>query len=278
MREKARKVTDFKESPPSPPVSWSWSPDAKEIVMLCFTGGQAEPRADGTIDERHYLDVFSLDLATGQTKRLTDSKDLGKSSPIYSPDGKKISFIGVEHDPETWEIKSYGIYAINPDGSGLTRLLGTSFAIRSFQWSPGGKQIVYSAYDEKKGLNSAEIYVNDLEGPPYTTVARLTNSPDADDVDPVWSPDGKKIAFCSGVVRQGYHISVMNADGSGAVDLYDLPDYPMGFASWSPDGKSILFTDRQVVYSIGADGKDLKVILDGKNTYRDIMYPVWLVK
>jgi hypothetical protein len=49
---------------------------------------------------------------------------------------------------------------------------------------------------------------------------------------PVWSPDGRKIAF----VRRDhtYDLYVMNADGSGLLRL--TRDAKVGGAVWSPDG------------------------------------------
>ena len=54
---------------------------------------------------------------------------------------------------------------------------------------------------------------------------RLTTN-DADDVSPVWSPDGSRIAFVSRLYGPG-EIFVMNADGTGQRRLTanDAEDY-----------------------------------------------------
>jgi Tol biopolymer transport system component len=60
------------------------------------------------------------------------------------------------------------------------------------------------------------------------------------DIDPAWSPDGKRIAFASN--RDGaYEIYVMNADGGNRRRLTRTPrrkssDSP----DWSPDGRRIV--------------------------------------
>jgi Tol biopolymer transport system component len=66
---------------------------------------------------------------------------------------------------------------------------------------------------------------------------------------PSWSPDGKRIAYCAGdILRHDWHVWVMNADGSGKVQLTErrphggTPQYNM-WPSWSPDGKQIVFVD-----------------------------------
>ena len=52
---------------------------------------------------------------------------------------------------------------------------------------------------------------------------RLTKN-GVQDGNPVWSPDGKQIAFYRATEDGGYHIWVMNIDGTGVRDL--MPDRP----------------------------------------------------
>src|SRR6266516_5281968 len=73
----------------------------------------------------------------------------------------------------------------------------------------GGGQIAFTSNRD----GNSEIYLINADG---SGVARVTNNPATDD-EPVWSPDGTKIAFLS--YRDGtplrWEIYVMNADGSG---------------------------------------------------------------
>ena len=70
----------------------------------------------------------------------------------------------------------------------------------------------------------------------------LTNN-SADDEDPAWSPDGRRIAFAS-VKNWDYHIFVINADGSGGTSFTDrLADHTS--PAWSPDGRKIAFTSNR---------------------------------
>jgi TolB protein len=67
---------------------------------------------------------------------------------------------------------------------------------------------------------------------------QLTGDP-ADDRNPVWSPDGRTIAFSSDRTGSG-DIYVMDADGSNVRQVTDHPTYE-GAPRFSPDGSLLVF-------------------------------------
>ena len=72
------------------------------------------------------------------------------------------------------------------------------------------------------------------------TLTRLTFG--GDDNYPVWSPDGKRIAFNS--TRAGAaNLYLTAADGSGTVERLTTSDFSQYPGSWSPDGKFLAFTE-----------------------------------
>jgi Tol biopolymer transport system component len=71
-------------------------------------------------------------------------------------------------------------------------------------------------------------------------------------VQPAWSPDGRKIAFSSG--RDGTaHLFVMDTDGTGTRRLTDT-DQGDEMPSWSADGKRIVFSREGAIFEIPAAG------------------------
>ena len=170
------------------------------------------------------------------------------------------------------------IYVMNPDGSQQTNLTNSAGADYNPAWSPDGTKIAFVSTRD----GDSEIYVMDADGSDQTN---LTQHAD-EDYFPVWSPNGSKIAFMTDRESTGppildatpkiiipffdVEIFVMNADGSGQMNLTDDPGWD-GYPSWSPDGSKIAFqTDRDdtgvvvlavlpedlgyEIYSMNADG------------------------
>jgi Tol biopolymer transport system component len=106
------------------------------------------------------------------------------------------------------------------------------------------------------------------------TDRRLTTSPGPDE-DPVYSPDGQRIAFSS--ARNGdFKIFTMNADGS---DVRQLTDGYGTRPAWSPDGSTIAFVSRPAdgssdlaIHLMNADGSNRRLLPVASNVGQE---PTW---
>lgn len=106
-------------------------------------------------------------------------------------------------------------------------------------WAPDGRRIVFhSRRPPEKGETTPtrKIWIMDADG----KNARKLSHGFGDEYHPVFSPDGRKIAFVS-ETNGNRDIWVMDADGANPIPLTDDPgieEHPC----WSPDGKQIAYT------------------------------------
>jgi putative hemolysin len=116
----------------------------------------------------------------------------------------------------------------------------------------GSEQLVF---DSTRGGVYRDLYVMNSAG---YDVSRLTRG-EANSFAGPWSPDGQRIVYTAfGLTTSD--IMVINADGTGQVNLTDTPDIDEGFPAWSPDGQRLAYTTRRdgnnEIYVMNADGSN----------------------
>ena len=111
--------------------------------------------------------IVLIDVASGTVTQLTTDAD---AEPIWSPDGSRLAF-------ERSTASGRGIWVMNLDGSGLTRLTNPPRPERDYSvaWSPDGSSLLFSRGDSATtGLGDLyllplsagelELLVNDAVG------------------------------------------------------------------------------------------------------------------
>jgi WD40 repeat protein len=126
-----------------------------------------------------------------------------------------------------------------PDGiATLSWTLGNQSGTQEVWAAAGNARIVFTALACEGStcpdilfVRAGNIYRFDSDG-----VRQLTSS--GNNFQPVWSPDGQRIAFARAWGSMAVDTYVMNADGSNEHRV--TSNSPMQHPAWSPDGKSLV--------------------------------------
>jgi eukaryotic-like serine/threonine-protein kinase len=260
----------------------TWTPDSKGIALPWAESAKA---GGG---------LYLISVETGEKRKLTDNgRD---TAPAFSPGGDFLAFaravvgwgadlhllrLGEGYKPhgEPEKVPSENRYSLGvawtPDGrdivacdgfwnGGLWRMAASMSGrpVRlAFASDAGcvpaisrqGNRLAYAV--EKFDTN---IYGVDLSGPglnpgiPFKLISSTRM-----EFCPAYSPDGKRIVFCSD--RSGaWEFWVCDRDGSNAIPLTSLGGEDNDRATWSPDGRSIAFGllvgGQRHIYVINANG------------------------
>ncbi len=87
-------------------------------------------------------EIWTVDLGTGQSTQVLSDKEMGFSTPKFSPDGKYILCVGSSVETQQ-RIGNLDIFVIKPDGTGRTQLTFHPGHDCSPVWSPDGKSIYF---------------------------------------------------------------------------------------------------------------------------------------
>ncbi len=186
----------------------AWSPDGSEILSNCSWS------VSGPVNDAGGIYVFSV--STGNYTQLTHNAD--DRNAVWSPDGSKIAFFRMDpNDPHG----GGGIFIMNNDGSGVTKLTGGD---SNPTWSPDGSRIAFTSNKSGKGL---QLYVIHPDGTGETNIMSSLNNAGVN-LTPSWSPDGKKLVF-----EYLGEIYFVNSDGSGLKKI--TTGAKAGSAVWSSE-------------------------------------------
>lgn len=275
-------------------------PVSRSIAYVC------QSVSDDRENYRSHIRLLTIDGA--EDRSFTNGGPLAPegqdTAPAWSPDGNRLAFLRKSDQGRQ-------IWIIPREGGEARQITRLPRGVNSFAWSPDGTHLLFTAKvaadpeldeltpeEENKRWASrvrvvtrskpkadgaglwdhrrSHLFVLDLE----TEQTRQITDGDYDVHEPVWSPDGRQIAFLAKIAKdpsEDIDLQLMNdlflidRDGGEPRRLTDT-SWAISQASFSPDGKLIAFfghdrayegATQTALYTISAEGGAAACLTEG---------------
>lgn len=246
-----------------------WSPDGKWISFTSARDGKNN--------------LYLMSIAGGEAEKITDVKT-GVGNYQWNKQGNAIAYIMNDSSSNMeeknkkskndWffyeeEAKQNRLYVIWPEkkdtaGKRIQKLLTQPDRNTiTFDWSPDGKQIVY-AFGKTPKVNDNVYSDINLVNVETALIKPLVNT-GAGETSPVFSPDGKWIAYLISedpVIWAGKNwVNIISAEGGQVKKLSETPNHALNILGWSSEGRYIYISESNhtltSVYKLSIDGKEI---------------------
>jgi serine/threonine protein kinase/Tol biopolymer transport system component len=195
-----------------------FSPDGQQLAMQ--------------IGDVRSEDIWVYHFGRGTLTRLTfnDGQDV---TPVWTPDGQRITY-------SCWRNNKPFICEIRADGSGQEKVIYQPppqqwVLLVPNSWSPDGRYLTITGTSDKTEL-TAEIFILDRntgKAEPFFT------SPSTGDGNANFSPNGRWIAYATGVQGRSSNIYVRPFDNSGG--KWQISPDQGHSPRWSSDGNQLFY-------------------------------------
>ncbi|MFJ6167528.1 amidohydrolase family protein [Micromonospora orduensis] len=210
----------------------AWSPDGRQLSYSTDKGGK--------------LDIWLRDLSTGQERQLTNLPDAAAVSGSWSADGSQIAFLD----------QNGALYTVAVATGAVRQVFPATFEPGRPSWSPDGNTIALAAvvpYSARYREGLSKILLVDVRtgAGRYIDALPHRSIQTRGDDGPVWSPDGRHMAF---VVASVLWVVPVNPDGTFAGKPRQITHEVTDAPSWSGDSSKLLYLNNGRLRIVPATG------------------------
>lgn len=227
------------------------SPDGSKVAFLSGAGNLVSVPAGGFFPSGTNQQVMVKDRVTGDVVIVSSDaqgrvgNDMSTGDIAFSPDGRKVAFVSLANNLVQGDtngaadvfIKDLDTGAITRVSTGANGGQGTSSSERPV-FSPDGTKIAFQSYSQfvTGDTGHTDLFVKDLSTGAITLVSTNAGGKafETDSYDPVFSPDGSKIAFAATGSEAGPGVA-----GPYAYYIKDLATGEVTFVSYAADSRPI---------------------------------------
>ena len=235
---------------------------ALDIIPM-WSGGKIYFLSDR--DDNRRVNLYSYDLGTKETKKLTSFTEYDIKFPSLGPEAIVFENGGFIHrlDLATEQAAKVPIIIADDLLSGRAKIAKVADKVTNFEIAPDGKRALFGA--------RGDIFTVPAKN---GNTRNLTRTPGIHERNSKWSPDGRSIAYVSDKSGED-EIYTMSQDGQGeAQQLTRNADTYKYQLFWSPDSKKIMWDDKLLRLNI-VDVATKEVVTIAKGEIGEIMTFAW---
>jgi len=203
-------------------------------------------------DRDRTMNIFVYDTETEEIRKVTNFTNYDVKFPSLGDDAIVFERGGYLYylDLETEEVSSIPVQISEDFVLSRTELKDVSKMIYTYEISPDGKRALF--------CSRGDIWTVPAE---HGITRNLTKSSGVHDKNPLWSPDGKYIAYISDATGE-YELYIIKQDGSEEpVQITDDADTYKYRIRWSPDSKKLAWSDKKLrLQYVDIDSKKVTLV------------------
>ncbi|NPV86363.1 MAG: hypothetical protein HPY45_10195 [Anaerolineae bacterium] len=223
----ALQTTGSGEAPPVSPLRTSAA--SPTFSLSAQQGLQHQGLVILSMQDGMFSHIFAFHPLYKPLSRITKG-EWDDEYPAIKPDGSAIAMSSKRNG--YWDI-----YILDIKRNTWKRVTDSPEYEGQLSWSPDGKFIAHETYID----NNLEIFIRsaeDINQPPV----RLTDHP-GQDITPVWSPQGRQIAFCSNRTgEEEIWLADLDKTEDRLINISRDATHSDTHPVWSPDGRFLAWS------------------------------------